>query len=114
MAHFEIARQEEFLDADLHHQALKLPMTLGMVSDRRLDFVMEAAPTFSSRDGVGSLLFRTKRGKLPERDSPENGDGGRLVEALGKEGINALDKMSEDQLNGKYRKCFADGRGIGK
>eukprot|EP00903_Cladosiphon_okamuranus_P012692 g11868.t2 len=113
--HFEVARVERDVDTDLQHQLLKLSMISKMVFERRLRWVVEAAPTVSPHNRISNVMHRTARGKLAPEGAPERGDAGELYRALGDGAITDLNNKTVDDLKNIYRLCYPPGgKGISK
>ncbi|CAB1099148.1 unnamed protein product [Ectocarpus sp. CCAP 1310/34] len=93
---FDIARVERDVDANLYNEMLKMSMISKMVFNAHLRWVLEAAPIFGPTP-VGS---------------PEDGDAGELMRALGDGAITDLSDKSFGDLKNIYRLCFPDGKGI--
>lgn len=109
---FDIARAERDVDADLHNEMLKMSMISKMVFNARLRWVLEAAPIFGPHNRVSNVMHRTARGRMAPVGSPENGDAGELMRALGDGAITDLSDKSVSDLKNIYRLCFPDGKGI--
>lgn len=59
-------------------------------------------------------MLRTQRGKMAPEGSPENGDVGELMRALGDGAISDLSNKTVDDLKNVYRLCFPGGKGISR
>ncbi|CAN0087981.1 unnamed protein product, partial [Ectocarpus sp. 13 AM-2016] len=111
---FQIARTERHVDTDHQHQLLKFSMISKMVFPKRVRFVLEAAPTFGFSNRISNLMFRTARGKVADPGSPQTGDLGELVKALGDDAITDLSSKSFADLKNIYTLCFAGRKGISR
>ena len=82
-----------------------------MVFSEQLQFIAEAAPTFGPFNRVSDLVRRSARGAIPEKGSPETGDGSQLVNVLRDTpgGIASLGDMKMVLLKGLYKLCFGGG-----
>lgn len=114
IAEFEVARLERYVDADLQHQLLKVSVTSKMVFGERLVFVTGGAPAFGPHHRVGNLMLRTKRGNISPPGSPQDGDAGALLQAVGEGGIKDLKNHSFNHLQSIHRLCFKGGKCISK
>ncbi|CAB1104560.1 unnamed protein product [Ectocarpus sp. CCAP 1310/34] len=81
-------------------------MISKMVFDRRLRWVVEAAPTVSPHNRISNVMHRTARGKLAPEGAPERGDAGDLLRALGDGAITDLSNKTKDDLQNIYRLCY--------
>ncbi|CAM9175839.1 unnamed protein product [Scytosiphon promiscuus] len=113
-AEFEVARVERYVDTDLQHALVIISMISKMVFRSRLRWVTEAAPTFGPHNRVSNLMLRTQRESMAPEGSPEYGDAGALMRALGGDTIGDLSGKSFDDLKTIYRLCFPGGEGIGR
>lgn len=108
-ANLEQCREERVMDMDLCHQHLKYSMMSKMVFPRRLRWTVEALPAFGSRNRISNLMLRTARGKPPAKGSPELGDAGQLMIAIGEGSVDDLIHKHVDDLKNIYRLCFPGG-----
>ncbi|CAB1114020.1 unnamed protein product [Ectocarpus sp. CCAP 1310/34] len=95
---FDFARAERDVDADLHNEMLKMSMISKMVFNARLRWVLEAAPILGPHNRVSNVMHRTARGRMAPVGSPENGDAGELMRALGDGAITDLSDKSVSDL----------------
>ena len=113
-AQFEVARVDKVVDGDLDHQLAKISMISKMQFKSRLRFISEALPTFSPHNRISNLMHRGRRGKMPPRSSPEDGDVNQLLLALDGSGIEALSGKAIADLKYIFRLCFRRGSGIAR
>ncbi|CAB1099671.1 unnamed protein product [Ectocarpus sp. CCAP 1310/34] len=72
-----------------------MSMIYKMIFNARLRWVLEAAPTFGPHNRVSNVMHRTARGRMAPVGSPENGDAGELMRALGDGAVTDLSDKSE-------------------
>lgn len=108
MAQFEVARVDRVVDTDLQQELQKLSMISKMVFARRLCWLVEAPPVIG-RNRTSNLMHRTARGKVAPAGTPESGDGGALLLALGDGAITDLKTKTNDDLKNIYRLCYRSG-----
>lgn len=115
-AQFQLARVDRVVDGGLDHQLAK---DINNIKDAvpvksPLHIISEALPTFSPHNRFSNVMHRGKRGKMPTRGSPEDGDVEQLLLALDGSGIESLSEKNVSDLKTVSRSCFPRGSGIAR